>query len=191
MVSLLKGQTISLTKKDTKLRRIAFGVGWDAKKTRGFFSRLLSDNNIDLDASCLLIDNKASIIDTVWFRQLQSKDGSVIHSGDNLTGDGEGDDEIIYVDLSKLPSSVLTLIFTINSFQGDTFDKIENAYVRLLDIDKNTELARYNLTESGSHTGLIMCSLSRRSGEWQMKAIGLKSTGRTFREMMSAIASCL
>jgi len=104
-------------------------------------------SEIDLDASCILLNSDYQKIDLVWFRQLKSQDGSIKHSGDNRTGDGEGDDETINVDLQRLPASVKYLIFTVNSFTGQSFEKVEKAYCRIVNGSNNTELARFNLSE--------------------------------------------
>jgi len=189
MVSLTKGQTIRLEKSGGgTLTRVTMGLGWDVRKVgglRGLFGG--GGGDVDLDASCLMFDSARQLLDSVWFRQLTSNDGSIVHTGDNRTGAGDGDDEQIIVDLQALPSSVATLVFTVNSFTGDSFDRIENAYCRLVDATTAKELARYDLTGAGSHTGQVMARVSRGSGGWDMKAIGEKTTGRTFHDMMPVI----
>jgi len=189
-VSLTKGQTVSLTKGDGgTLTRVRMGLGWDAVKKRGLFgSRAQS---IDLDASAVLYDAQKRPVDQVWFRQLVSKDGAVRHSGDNLTGEGEGDDESIAVDLQALPAGVETIVFTINSFTGQTFSQIENAFCRLIDETTGAEIARYELTGSGSHTAQIMAKVSRSGGGWSMTAIGAIANGRTFQDLLPAITPTL
>ena len=193
MVSLAKGQSVRLEKSGGGgLSRVTMGVGWDVRKPtglRGFFGGRAAD--IDLDASCLLFDGAHALVDSVWFRQLTSLDGSIIHTGDNRTGAGDGDDEQIIVDLTRVPETVVALVFTVNSFTGETFDQIENAYCRLVDATNDQELARYVLTGSGSHTGQIMVKVSRSSGGWEMKALGEKTTGRTFHDMLPAIQAQL
>ena len=189
MVSLSKGQTVKLEKSGGgSLTRATMGIGWDVRKKKGFGGFFGGGNDeIDLDASCLLFDANRQLVDTVWFQQLRSRDGSIVHTGDNRTGAGDGDDEQIIVDLTALPGQVATLVFTVNSFQGDTFDRIENAYCRLVDATTNSELARYDLTGAGSHTGQVMAKLTRSGGGWDMKAIGERTTGRTFHDMIGAI----
>ena len=134
---------------------ISLGLGWDPVKPSGFFSKMLGGggNDIDLDASCILLDGDMNSVDLVWFRQLASRDGAIEHSGDNLTGEGDGDDETIHVDLQRLPGTIQHLVFTVNSFRGQTFDQVENAYCRILDDAQDKELARFNLAEKGRHTG--------------------------------------
>lgn len=185
-LTLSKNQTISLEKTaGTGLSKISLGLGWDAAKS-GFFGKLLgSGGEIDLDASCILLDSELKAIDLVWFRQLKSNDGSIQHSGDNRTGEGDGDDETINVDLQRLPEAVKHLVFTVNSFTGQTFEKVENAYCRIVNSSNKTELARFNLSERGGHTGIVMASLSRESSGWEFKAIGVTTNGRTVDDLVS------
>ena len=186
-VSLSKGQKVSLSKAGGgTLTRVRMGLGWDAMKKKGLFGSRAQ--TIDLDASALLFDAGGNLVDQVWFQQLQSKDGSVQHTGDNLTGAGEGDDESIRVDLSRLPDNVTTLVFTVNSFTGQDFSQIENAFCRLVDESDESEIARYNLTGSGRHTAQIMAKVARDGQGWTMTAIGNPATGRTFRDLLPAMA---
>lgn len=188
-VNLVKGQKISLEKQGGgSLNRVFLGVGWDVAKASGLFGMFGGNGTIDLDASCVMFDEGQQVVDTVWFRQLRSKDGSVHHSGDNLTGDGDGDDEVINVDLSRVPAHVKTLVFTVNSFTGQTFDKVANAFCRLVDASSNHEVAKLNLSEvKGSHTAVIMAKVYRHNGEWKMHAIGENAAGQTFRELLPRI----
>ncbi|PSJ39512.1 TerD family protein [Allosphingosinicella deserti] len=193
MVSLTKGQSVRLEKTGGgTLSRVTMGLGWDVRKAgglRGLFGG--GGGDVDLDASCLLFDSARTMVDSIWFRQLRSKDGSIIHTGDNRTGAGDGDDEQITVDLTALPPQVTALVFTVNSFTGDTFERVENAYCRLVDSAAGQEMARYQLSGSGSHTGQVMAKLSRANGGWEMKALGEKTAGRTFHDMMPAILAQL
>jgi tellurium resistance protein TerZ len=169
------------------------GLGWDVRKSKGLFGLFGGGGggDIDLDASCLLFDGSRRLSDQVWFRQLRSRDGSIVHSGDNLTGAGDGDDEMITVDLTRLPPQVQALVFTVNSFRGDTFDRIENAYCRLVDAANGAELARYDLTGAGAHTGQVMAQLTKQNGGWEMKALGVRTRGQTFHDMMGDIIAAL
>ncbi len=189
-VSLSKGQTVSLVKQDGGgLTRVRMGLGWDAVRKKGLFgSRAQS---IDLDASALLFDARGALVDQVWFQQLASADGSIQHTGDNRTGAGEGDDESIRVDLSAVPAAVTTIVFTVNSFTGQDFSQIENAFCRLIDETTETEIARYDLSGSGRHTAQVMSKVSRSGGGWTMTAIGVAASGRTFHELLPAIAGQL
>lgn len=132
------------------------------------------------------MNKNGNVLDTIWFGQLKSRCGAVVHSGDNLTGEGDGDDEVIRVNLEKLSANVEYLAFTVNSFRGQTFNEVENAHCRVLD-QNNQELARYQLTEQGSHTGIIIASLSRQNGSWDFTAHGQAAQGRTIDDMKSDV----
>jgi tellurium resistance protein TerZ len=187
-INLEKGQKISLDKEaGSKLTRITMGLGWDALKSKGIFGFGGSAPDIDLDASCILFDSQGNVTDSVWFRQLHSRDGSVIHTGDNRTGDGDGDDEQILVDLERVPDKVKSLVFTVNSFTGQNFSQIENASCRILNSVNGKEIACFNLTGLGSHNAQIMAKIYRHGDEWKMHAIGEIANGRTFDELLPKI----
>lgn len=185
-LTLSKNQSISLEKTaGSTLTKVTLGLGWDPVKA-GFLGKMFgSGGEIDLDASCIMFDANLQPVDLVWFRQLKSRDGSIRHSGDNRTGEGEGDDESIYVDLSALPASVMHLVFTVNSFTGQNFERIQNAYCRIINAGKNQELARFNLTDQGKHTGVVMANLSRGAAGWEFKAIGKTTNGRTADDLVN------
>ncbi len=199
-VSLQKGQKISLSKEaGGTLTQVKLGLGWDvaqnpqAQKGGGFLGKLFGGgggggDSIDLDASCIMFDSNKQAVDAIWFSQLKSKDGSIVHTGDNRTGDGDGDDEVINVDLSKVPANVVSLVFTVNSFTGQTFETVENAFCRIVNANNNSEVARYNLSSQGTHTAMIMAKVYRHNDEWKMHAIGETASGRTFHDLMPAIA---
>lgn len=184
-VNLEKGQKISLQKSGGgSLNQILLGVGWDVAKSKGFFGFGGGGESIDLDASCILFDDNKQVLDVVYFGQLRSKDGSIQHSGDNLTGEGDGDDEQIRVNLAQLPAHVKSLVFTVSSFRGQTFEKVENAFCRLVDQSTNQEVAKYSLSSQGAHTALIIAKIYRHNGEWKMHAIGESTQGRTFDQII-------
>ena len=189
MVSLAKGQSVRLEKSGGGgLSRVTMGVGWDVRKPtglRGFFGGRAAD--IDLDASCLLFDGAHALVDSVWFRQLTSLDGSIIHTGDNRTGAGDGDDEQIIVDLAAIPGNVKSLVFTVNSFTGQSFATVNNAYCRIINASNQKEVAKYDLSVQGEHTAQIMAKLYKHNGEWKMHAIGENGTGRTLQDLMGQI----
>lgn len=190
-VSLSKGQTVSLQKSNGgSLTHVRMGLGWDAVKKKGFFGGMKSQS-IDLDASAVLYDANKNVLDQVWFRQLKSKDGAVQHSGDNLTGDGDGDDESVTVYLDRLPAAVHTIVFLVNSFTGQNFSQIENAFCRLVDETSRTEIAKYTLTGSGTHTAQVMAKVTRDGAGWSMTAIGNTANGRTFKDLLPAIQQSL
>ncbi|RAY15504.1 TerD family protein [Actinomadura craniellae] len=184
-VSMVKGQRISLEKPGDALQLVRMGLGWDAVKKRGFFGS--REQEIDLDASCVLFAD-GQIADVVFFGKLTSDDGSVRHTGDNLTGAGDGDDESVIVDLSRLPVHVTSLVFTVSSFNGQTFNEVENAFCRVVNERDNAELARYTLTGGGAHTAMVMAKLYRNPAGWKMNAIGEPCHGRTFQDMLPVIA---
>jgi tellurium resistance protein TerZ len=191
-VNLQKGQKISLEKEaGGALSKVIMGLGWDAIKTKGLFGFGSKTEAVDLDASCVVFDEANNLVDTVWFRQLKSKDGSIVHTGDNRTGAGEGDDEQIIVDLSHVPANVKSLVFTVNSFTGQTFAQVENGYCRIINANNQQEVARYDLAVQGAHTAQIMAKLYRHGGEWKMHAIGENASGRTFDDLMPAIKAHL
>ena len=185
-VNLSKGQKISLEKEaGGALSQIKMGLGWDVgaapQKSGGFLGGLFGGGgsgggSIDLDASCIMLDANKQMVDAIWFGQLQSKDSSIQHTGDNRTGAGDGDDEVINVNLSRIPDHVQALVFTVNSFTGQTFATVNNAFCRLVNASNNSEVARYDLSAQGSH-----------NGEWKMHAIGETASGRTFHDLMPAI----
>src|SRR4051812_37248629 len=187
-VSLTKGQTVSLEKKTGgSLSKVRMGLGWDAAAKKGLFGKKRAQT-IDLDASALLFDAKGGLVDQVWFQQLISRDGSIQHTGDNLTGEGEGDDESIRVHLQGVPPNVQSLVFTVNSFTGQDFSQIENAFCRLIDESNEAEIARYVLSGSGTHTAQIMAKVARDGAGWSMTAIGVPASGRTFHDLLPTIA---
>ncbi|WP_288842675.1 TerD family protein [uncultured Deefgea sp.] len=187
-INLEKGQKISLDKQaGVALTKVIMGLAWDAVKSKGFMGFGGSAPDIDLDASCIMFDEQGNKSDVVWFRQLKSSDGSIVHTGDNRTGDGDGDDEQIIVDLTKVPANVKSLIFTVNSFTGQSFSQIANATCRIVNASDNKEVARFNLSALGSHNAQIMAKLYRHGGEWKMHAIGEIGNGRTFDELMPQI----
>ncbi|GGY81351.1 TerD family protein [Pseudoduganella plicata] len=191
-VNLTKGQKISLDKEaGSTLTRVVMGLGWDAVKTKGFLGFGSKGADVDLDASCVLFDESNKPLDVVWFRQLKSRDGSVSHSGDNRTGAGDGDDEQISVNLQDVPPNVKAIVFTVNSFTGQSFAQVENAYCRLMNADGGKEVARFNLSVQGQHNAQLMAKLYRHNGEWKMHAIGENGAGRTFDELLPQITQHL
>ena len=183
-VSLVKGRTVNLTKgqrvslrKDggVALTQIRMGLGWDPIK-KGMFGNRTPD--VDLDASAVLFAEHQPV-DTCYYGQLASKDGSIRHQGDNLTGEGDGDDEVINVDLTRIPAYVTTVIFIVTSYRGHTFDQLSNAFCRLVDATTGAELARYTLQGAGLRcTGMVMAKFMRVGPEWKMQAIGEPMTAK-------------
>ncbi|MGW1273147.1 TerD family protein [Streptomyces sp. NPDC002491] len=183
-VSLQKNQTVSLVKGGRPLlTQVKMGLGWEPA-FRG--------KDIDLDASVIAYGPQRNHIDSCYFGKLSILNGAIKHSGDNLTGEGGGDDEVIVVDLGRLPQEVSGLVFTVNSFSGQKFTEVAKAYCRLLDASSGEELARFDLTGAEAQTGVLMTKLIRQySGEWEMTAIGSFVKARTVRNMVKPGAETL
>ncbi|BBC96752.1 TerD family protein [Streptomyces griseofuscus] len=183
-VSLQKNQTVSLVKGGRPLlSQVRMGLGWEPA-FRGA--------DIDLDASVIAYGPQRNHIDSCYFGKLTILKGAVKHSGDNLTGEGAGDDEVIVVDLGRIPQEVTGLVFTVNSFSGQKFTDVAKAYCRLVDAATDEELVRFDLTQAEPQTGVLMAKLIRQfSGEWEMTAIGDFVKARTVRNMVDPAARAL
>jgi tellurium resistance protein TerZ len=187
-ISLTKGQKISLKKPDGgTLTKVRVGCGWD--QAGGFFGGLIgSSDAIDLDASVGTFSETNELLEKIYFGNLESRNRSIKHSGDNRTGKGEGDDEFIDIDLTSVGPEVKAIVITINSFSGQKFSKIKECFSRLVDLTTNTEIAKYKLDDTGKdNTGLIMAKLYRHNGEWKMAAIGATCNGATFQSIVPEI----
>ena len=175
VVSLAKGQRVSLEKVAPGLTEIFVGLGWDTKVTDGGF-------DFDLDASLFLLGSNEKLISDnhfIFYNNLTSPDPdkSVEHTGDNLTGDGDGDDEVININLQKVPSDVQKIVVVVTIHEAEqrsqNFGQVDNAYVRIVDAKTNAEATRFDLTEDGSvETAMIMAELYRKNGEWRVNAVG-------------------
>ncbi|MEU5535020.1 TerD family protein [Streptomyces sp. NPDC020362] len=183
-VSLQKNQTVSLVKGGRPLLSLVqMGLGWEP----AFHSR-----DIDLDASVIAYGPQRNAVDSCYFGKLTILNGAIRHSGDNLTGEGGGDDEVITVDLGRLPQEVTGLVFTVNSFSGQKFTEVAKAYCRLIDASTGEELVRFDLTHAEPQTGVMMAKLIRQfSGEWDMTAMGEFVKARTVRNMVEPGARAL
>lgn len=183
-VSLVKGGSVSLVKNGRPfLSSVRMGLGWEPAH---------HGRRIDLDASCIAFDGQRRKIETAWFMKLSVFNGAIQHSGDNLTGNGEGDDEQITVHLEGLPPEVQGLVFTVNSFSGQKFSEVAKAYCRLVDASTGEELVRFDLTSAEPRTGALMCKLVRQlSGEWVMTALGEFADAKTARKMVEPAAAAL
>ena len=179
-INLTKGQRISLKKEAPGLTKVMCGLGWDVSETKGLFG-LFKGNDFDLDASVLCLTNKDKLkskSDVVYYRNLEHSSGAITHQGDNLTGEGEGDDEQILVDLTRLPDDILKLVFVVNIYKArqrqQSFGQVKNAFVRLVNLNDNKEIARYSLLgeEYGGKTGMILAEVYRDQEEWKMEAVG-------------------
>ncbi|NNJ06307.1 TerD family protein [Streptomyces sp. PKU-MA01144] len=183
-VSLQKNQTVSLVKGGRPLlSQVKMGLGWEPAY-RG--------RDIDLDASVIAYGPQRNHLDSCYFGKLSILNGAIKHSGDNLTGEGAGDDEVIVVDLGRLPADATGLVFTVNSFSGQKFTEVAKAYCRLIDAATGEELVRFDLTSAEPQTGVMMAKLIRQfSGEWEMTAMGEFVKSRTVRGMVKPAAQAL
>lgn len=183
-VNLRKNERVLLVKSGAPaLTRVRMGLGWDPAR-RG--------KSIDLDASVIAFDAGGKQLEIVWFMHLKEFGGALRHTGDNLTGEGDGDDEQILVELDRLPAAVTALVFTINSFRGHTFAEVSGAFCRLVDDTSGAELVRFDLSDSPPRTGVIMAALTRAgAGAWQMRAGGEFHDGRTVKAMVAPSAQFL
>ncbi|WP_330285308.1 TerD family protein [Streptomyces sp. NBC_00588] len=183
-VSLQKNQTVSLVKGGRPLlSQVKMGLGWEPA---------YGGKDIDLDASVIAFGPQRNHIDSCYFGKLSILNGAIKHSGDNLTGEGGGDDEVIAVDLGRIPPEATGLVFTVNSFSGQKFTEVAKAYCRLLDAATGEELVRFDLTNAEAQTGVMMAKLIRQfSGEWEMTAMGDFVKARTVRNMVKPAAQAL
>jgi stress response protein SCP2 len=183
-VSLQKNQTVSLVKGGRPfLSQVKMGLGWEPA-FRG--------KDIDLDASVIAYGPQRNHIDSCYFGKLSILNGAIKHSGDNLTGEGGGDDEVIVVDLGRIPQEATGLVFTVNSFSGQKFTEVAKAYCRLLDAATGEELVRFDLTGAEAQTGVMMAKMIKQfSGEWEMTAMGDFVKSRTVRGMVKPAAQAL
>ena len=171
-VSLAKGGNVSLTKEAPGMTNVLVGLGWDARTTTG--------TDFDLDASAILLKADGKVLSDkhfIFFNNLTSPDGSVQHTGDNLTGEGDGDDEAIKVDLGKVPAEVDKIVFPVSIYEGQArqqgFGQVRNAFIRIVDQGSNKEVARYDLTEDAStETAMVFGELYRNNNEWKFRAVG-------------------
>lgn len=171
-ISLAKGANISLSQTAPELKNILIGLGWDARSTDG--------EDFDLDASLFMLSENGKVRreeDFIFYGQLKSLEGSIEHTGDNRTGDGDGDDEEIKVFLEKVPTAIQRLAITVTIHEAvsrkQNFGQVSEAFIRLANIDNNIEIARFDLSEDYStETAMIFGEIYRHNGEWKFKAVG-------------------
>jgi len=184
VIELTEGQELTLAAAaDKPLGMVRMGVGWDHAPTAGFIGSGAAP--IDLDASAVQFAG-GQLFDLAFFNNLATRDGSVVHLGDNTTGKGDGDDEVITVDLTKVYARVDSILFLISSYQGHSLEYIRNAYCRLVD-DADTELARFTITLGVQNTGLVMAKLFRDGTDWKLAAIGTGIALRTPTDSIDAL----
>lgn len=171
-ISLTKGGNVNLSKEAPNLTNMAVGLGWNPRATDG--------QAFDLDAVAFLVNESGKVrsdADFIFFNNLKSSDGSVEHTGDNRTGEGDGDDEVIKVDLTKVPADVSKVVFCAVIYEGQArnqnFGQVANAYIRIVNTQSGAEVARYDLSEdSSTETAMIFGELYKNNGEWKFRAVG-------------------
>jgi tellurium resistance protein TerD len=172
-INLSKGQKIDLTKSNPSLKRAVIGLGWDTNKYSG-------GGDFDLDASAFLVGSNGKTnndLDFIFYNNLEHSTGAVIHTGDNRTGEGDGDDEQLIVEFAKIPSDIDKIAITVTIYDAiartQNFGQISNAFVRVVNEETNEEILRYDLSEDFSvETALVFCEIYRNNGEWKFSAVG-------------------
>lgn len=202
-ISLQKGQRVDLTKGNPGLSKIMVGLGWDPVQGGGgggFLGSLFGGGgggaNVDCDASVIMLganDKVQSNQDVIYFGNLKSRDGSVQHSGDNLTGAGEGDDEQVMVELSRVPANIQKLVFVVNIYdcvkRKQHFGMIRNAFIRVVNPSNNQELIRYNLSDDYSgKTSLVVGEIYRHNTEWKFAAVGTGTNSASLSEVVRSFS---
>ncbi len=171
-VSLSKGGNVSLSKSDPSMKNVLVGLGWDVRTTDG--------QDFDLDASAFLLSETGKVrsdSDFIFYNNLKSADGSVTHTGDNRTGEGDGDDESLIIKLDMIPANVAKIVFVVTihdaQMRRQSFSQVSGAFIRLVNNDSQLEVARYDLTEdASSETAMLFGELYRHNGEWKFRAVG-------------------
>ena len=171
-VSLTKGGNVSLTKEAPGLTNVVVGLGWDVRSTTG--------TDFDLDASAIVLGADGKVVSDkhfIFFNNLTSPDGTVEHTGDNLTGEGEGDDEQVKVNLAALPAEVDKVVFPVTIYDADSrsqsFGQVRNAFIRVVNASGNAEIARYDLSEDAStETAMVFGEIYRNGADWKFRAVG-------------------
>lgn len=171
-VSLSKGGNVSLSKEAPTMKNVLIGLGWDARSTDG--------QDFDLDASAFLLTSAGKVrgdADFIFYNNLKSTDGSVMHTGDNRTGEGDGDDEALKIKLDQIPAEVDKIVFVVTihdaTVRRQSFGQVSGAFIRLVNDDNHQEVARYDLTEDAStETAMLFGELYRHNTEWKFRAVG-------------------
>lgn len=197
VVRLSKNDVVNLTKKDPGMKKIIVGLGWDEVKATnkgglfgGLFGGTISGgDDIDCDAFAVLLENghlNDVSHDTVYFGNLKHRSGAVVHTGDNLTGEGEGDDEQLIIDTSLVPKNIDSIMIAVNIYRGKErgqhFGKVENAFIRLVNMETNNEVCRYDLS-NGGYSGYVTVTFGElhreTDGSWQFRAVGEGDTANS------------
>ena len=196
-ITLEKGQRISLEKNGSGLNKVCIGINWGAIEKKGFFGT--KKVAVDLDASVGMFDANKATLDVVYFGQLASKDGSIVHSGDDTTGDMDGDDgldnEIVSIDLSRVPAAVKSVAVVLNSYRGQDFASIPFASIRLYEGTPSRVdniIANYNIANEPKFNGsvsMVLGVLYRNNAEWKFRAVGEPTTDEKLEQLLKTTAS--
>lgn len=197
-INLQKGQKIDLRKSNPGLNSIMVGLGWDpVKSSGGFFKALMGGNqNVDCDASVFMLNSQGKLEsnkDLIYFGNLKSENNAVVHTGDNLTGDGDGDDEQILVNLDRVPAHVNKLLFVVNIYncvaRKQHFGMIQNAFIRVVDTTNKKEVVRYNLSDDySSKTALVVGTIYKQGNTWQFSAVGEGTDDTCLKDVIANLA---
>ena len=180
-INLQKGQKIDLTKGNPQLSKIMVGLGWDMSEARG-------SHSVDCDASVIMLNNNNKMTEKVYFANKKSKNNAVVHSGDNLTGAGAGDDETIVIDIPQITPETEKMMFVVNIYDCERrkqdFGIVKNAYIRIIDGNGNSEFAKFNLSDNyAGKTALVAGEIYRYNGEWKFNPVGEGTTHKSLSEM--------
>ena len=197
-INLQKGQKIDLRKSNPGLSSITVGLGWDPiKSSGGFFKSLMGgQQSVDCDASIFMLNSQGKLEsnnDLIYFGNLKSASNAVVHTGDNITGDGDGDDEQILVNLDKVPAHVNKLLFVVNIYncvaRKQHFGMIQNAFIRVVDNSTRKEVVKYNLSDDySSKTALIVGTIYRQGNTWQFSAVGEGTSDTCLKDVVANLA---
>jgi stress response protein SCP2 len=191
VIEMTAGQEVVLADEDQRpLTTLRMGLAWDKKRTAGAMGTGAPD--VDLDASAVQFSGD-QLFDLAFYNNLSTRDGSVVHLGDNQTGRGDGDDEQITVDLGKIYAKVDTIVFMVSSYQGHTLEWINSSYVRLVDVagDEELELARFTLTGGVPTTGMVLATMVRDGDQWRLRAVGQGIDAKIPTESVDALRAFL
>ena len=189
MIELTQGQEILLAREDgSAFGELRMGVGWAKIKTAGFIGTGAPE--VDLDASASEFGEGGTFFDMAFYNNLSTRDGAIVHLGDNKTGAAEGDDEVITVDLARVHPRIDTIVFLVSSYQGHSLEWISRAYCRLI-ADEDTEIARYTLTHGVPETGLVLAKIFRDGVQWKLRTIGRGIPAKVPSESVDAMRALL
>lgn len=172
---------------DTPISQLVFGAAWQGKKLGLIRKIMKTDKPIDLDFSCIMYDDDGQTHDTIWYANLKSRDGSIWHNGDDTTGEAEGLDEAITLNMHAIPDEVETIFFVISSFEGEQFSNCSQCEVQIQNAAGNTPLAKYIIRTDNEKSARIMLRMKRKEGDWEIKAIGKVAEGKNIQDLYGTL----